>query len=135
MTCWTFCRKYLSDPTEDVQAATINLLADFLREIRNVSIVRRQLDEQAKAQTPFESLRQVDIQEKLPELTLDTSEKAVFISDNEYQSSYDSESALKDDYASTSNNDRDTGGMLLRWCTRRLETDSAMSQLGYLVKE
>ena len=31
-------RKYLSDPTEDVRVATENLLADFLKEIRDISI-------------------------------------------------------------------------------------------------
>lgn len=103
-------RKYLSDPTEDVRVATETLLADFLREIRDVSIVRRQLDNQAKAQTPAESLRHVDIQEKLPDLTLEASERAVFINDNDYHSNYDNESATKDDYASTNVDDRDIGG-------------------------
>ncbi|KAF5388338.1 hypothetical protein D9615_000638 [Tricholomella constricta] len=101
--------KYLSDPTEDVRVATETLLADFLREIRDVSIVRRQLEDQAKAQTPAESLRHVDMQENLPELTLETSERAVFINDNEYQSSHETDSAMKDDYASTNIDDRDIG--------------------------
>ena len=38
-------RKYLSDPTEDVRVATENLLADFLREIRDISEVRRRREE------------------------------------------------------------------------------------------
>ncbi|KAG6885610.1 hypothetical protein C0993_012357 [Termitomyces sp. T159_Od127] len=105
--------KYLSDPTEDVRVATETILADFLREIRDVCIVRRQLDEQAKGQTPSESLRHVDIgeKEKLPELTLETSEKAVFINDNE-QASFDCESLLKDDNASANVDDRNIGGAL-----------------------
>ncbi|KAF5363894.1 hypothetical protein D9756_000214 [Leucocoprinus leucothites] len=37
--------KYLSDPIEDVRIATENLLADFLREIRDVTYVSRHLDE------------------------------------------------------------------------------------------
>lgn len=101
--------KYLSDPTEDVRVATETLLADFLREIRDVSIVSRQLEEQAKAKTPAESLRHVDLPEKLPELTLETSERAVFINDNEYQSNYENDSTAKDDYASTDLDDRDIG--------------------------
>ncbi|KAF8076679.1 vacuolar protein 14 C-terminal Fig4p binding-domain-containing protein [Lyophyllum atratum] len=106
--------KYLSDPTEDVRVATETLLADFLREIRDVSIVRRQLDEQAnlKSQTPAESLRHVDIQEKLPDLTVETSERAVFINDNDYQPGYESDSAIKDDYSSTNVDERDTGAWL-----------------------
>lgn len=106
-------RKYLSDPTEDVRVATETILADFLREIRDVSIVRRQLDELGKGQTPSESLRHVDIgeKEKLPELTLEISEKAVFINDNE-QASFDGESLLKDDNASANIDDRNIGGTL-----------------------
>ncbi|GLB34076.1 putative vacuolar protein 14 C-terminal Fig4p binding [Lyophyllum shimeji] len=106
--------KYLSDPTEDVRVATETLLADFLREIRDVSIVRRQLDEQAslKAQTPAESLRHVDVHEKLPELTLETSERSVFINDNEYPSGDDSDAAQKDDCASTNIDERDTGAWI-----------------------
>ncbi|KAG6861565.1 hypothetical protein C0995_014861 [Termitomyces sp. Mi166 len=105
--------KYLSDPTEDVRVATETILADFLREIRDVSIVRRQLDEQAKGQTPAESLRHVDIgeREKLPELTLETSEKAVFINDHE-QASFDGESLSKDDNASASVDDRNIGAWI-----------------------
>ncbi|KDQ15363.1 hypothetical protein BOTBODRAFT_31687 [Botryobasidium botryosum FD-172 SS1] len=37
--------KYLSDPTEDVKVATENLLADFLREIREIAKVQQQRDE------------------------------------------------------------------------------------------
>jgi vacuole morphology and inheritance protein 14 len=40
-------RKYLSDPTEDVRVATENILADFLREIRHVTSVRKRAEEQA----------------------------------------------------------------------------------------
>ncbi|KAI5993628.1 vacuolar protein 14 C-terminal Fig4p binding-domain-containing protein [Pisolithus albus] len=39
--------KYLSDPTEDVRVATENLLADFVREIRDVSELRRRHEEVA----------------------------------------------------------------------------------------
>jgi vacuole morphology and inheritance protein 14 len=41
--------KYLSDPTEDVRVATENILADFLREIRQVTSVRKRAEEQAKS--------------------------------------------------------------------------------------
>ncbi|KAG5350482.1 hypothetical protein C0989_010837 [Termitomyces sp. Mn162] len=105
--------KYLSDPTEDVRVATETILADFLREIRDVSIVRRQLDEQAKGQTPAESLRHIDVgeKEKLPELTLETSEKVAFINDNE-QASFDGESLSKDDNASAATDDRNIGAWI-----------------------
>ncbi|KAG6854348.1 hypothetical protein C0991_007853 [Blastosporella zonata] len=104
--------KYLSDPTEDVRVATETLLADFLREIRDVSIVRRELDSQTKTQTPAESLQHSEIQEKLPELTLETSERAVFINDNEYPPSVDGESLVRDDGASTNVDDRDIGAWI-----------------------
>ncbi|KAG6817894.1 hypothetical protein H0H87_001726 [Tephrocybe sp. NHM501043] len=104
--------KYLSDPTEDVRVATETLLADFLREIRDVSIVRRELDSQAKIQTPAESLQHADVHEKLPELTLETSERAVFINDNEYPPSIDGESLVRDDAASTNVDDRDIGAWI-----------------------
>lgn len=107
-----FDRKYLSDPTEDIRVATETLLADFLREIRDVSIVRRQLDGQAKTKTPAESLSHIPVeptQEKPIDLTLENSERAVFIGDNDYQSNHDSE-AIKEDFASSNLDDRDTGG-------------------------
>ena len=34
-------RKYLSDPTQDVKVATENVLADFLRELREITILQR----------------------------------------------------------------------------------------------
>ncbi|KAH8984270.1 ARM repeat-containing protein [Lactarius akahatsu] len=41
--------KYLSDPTEDVRIAAENQLAEFLREIREVTIVRKHREEQQRA--------------------------------------------------------------------------------------
>ncbi|KAL1723502.1 vacuolar protein 14 C-terminal Fig4p binding-domain-containing protein [Schizophyllum commune] len=54
--------RYLSDPTEDVRVTTEILLADFLREIQDVSNVRHRTEEQARRQStdPAESLRQYD---------------------------------------------------------------------------
>jgi vacuole morphology and inheritance protein 14 len=105
------CRKYLSDPTEDVRVATETLLADFLREIRDVSYVRRQVEEQAKSKTPAESIRQADtVTDKLPELTLEDTEHAVFIGESDDRSDFDNDSSLKEDLTSDVD-DRDTGGM------------------------
>ena len=50
-------RKYLSDPTEDVRIAAENQLAEFLREIREVTIVRKHREEQ-------ERLREVEREER-----------------------------------------------------------------------
>ncbi|KAG9317824.1 vacuolar protein 14 C-terminal Fig4p binding-domain-containing protein [Chiua virens] len=41
--------KYLSDPTEDVRVATENILADFLREIRDISALRHRQEEIAES--------------------------------------------------------------------------------------
>ncbi len=41
-------RKYLSDPTEDVRIAAENQLAEFLREIREVTVVRKHREEQQR---------------------------------------------------------------------------------------
>ena len=38
-------RKYLSDPTEDVRVATENQLAEFLREIKEVTLVQKRYAE------------------------------------------------------------------------------------------
>ena len=41
-------RKYLSDPTEDVRIAAENQLAEFLREIREVTVVRKHREEEER---------------------------------------------------------------------------------------
>ncbi|KAF9480691.1 ARM repeat-containing protein [Pholiota conissans] len=75
--------KYLSDPTEDVRVATENLLADFLRELRDVTIVSQQLEQQGK-KTPAESLRRGRGDgEKLPDLTLENTERQLYMLENE----------------------------------------------------
>lgn len=103
--------KYLSDPTEDVRVATENLLADFLREIRDVTVVSRQLD-QYTMRTSVEFTRRADATlEKLPDLTLDNAERALFILENDDQSHQASESAVKED-SSPEINDRDTGAWI-----------------------
>ncbi|KAF8663444.1 hypothetical protein AX16_001014 [Volvariella volvacea WC 439] len=61
--------KYLSDPIEDVRVATETLLGDFLREIHNVAVVRKRMEEDAKSKTSGaeDSIRrseQNDIQEQ-----------------------------------------------------------------------
>ncbi|CAE6531334.1 unnamed protein product [Rhizoctonia solani] len=41
--------KYLSDPTEDVRVATENVLADFLLEIQEITIIQKRKEEKARA--------------------------------------------------------------------------------------
>ncbi|KAH9850815.1 ARM repeat-containing protein [Lenzites betulinus] len=79
--------KYLSDPTDDVRVATEGLLADFLREIKDVTLVRKRHEEQAKARreaTATESTRRNDAdKERLPDITMDHSERGAFIAEQD----------------------------------------------------
>ncbi|KAF8238983.1 ARM repeat-containing protein [Tricholoma matsutake] len=100
--------KYLSDPTEDVRVAAENILDEFLREIRGVSVVHHQLGEQIKTKTLVEPVSIDTMQERLPDLTLDTSERAVFIDENDDYPHHDNESAIKDDLVSNGD-ERGTG--------------------------
>ncbi|KIM46438.1 hypothetical protein M413DRAFT_314769 [Hebeloma cylindrosporum] len=94
--------KYLSDPTEDVRVATENLLADFLRELRDVTFVSRQLQQHAKLKTPTESVRRGEGDgEKLPDLTLENAERALYMLENDEHdsSAQDSQHGARDDSA------------------------------------
>ncbi|TFK43787.1 vacuolar protein 14 C-terminal Fig4p binding-domain-containing protein [Crucibulum laeve] len=105
--------KYLSDPTEDVRVATETLLADFLREIRDVAVVSQKLEEhlKTKGQAPAQSVRRPEMAlDRLPDLMLENSERSVFIGENDDQSLQDSESALKDE--ATDVDDTDTGAWI-----------------------
>ncbi|KAL1738101.1 armadillo-type protein, partial [Schizophyllum fasciatum] len=65
--------RYLSDPTEDVRVTTEILLADFLREIQDVSNVRHRTEEQVRTQStdPSDSLRRYDVTEAGSDLPVD----------------------------------------------------------------
>jgi vacuole morphology and inheritance protein 14 len=103
-------RKYLSDPTEDVRVATENLLADFLRELRDVTFVSRQFELHTKL-TPTESVRRGEGDgEKLPDLTLENAERALYMLENDEHDS----SALDSRDDSADVDMHDTGGEELR---------------------
>ncbi|KAF8306458.1 ARM repeat-containing protein [Clavulina sp. PMI_390] len=74
--------KYLSDPTEDVRVATENLMADFLREIRDISILnmRREL-KKAENMKATQVRRQAMNDDALPDITIEYPEKGVFMPD------------------------------------------------------
>lgn len=104
-------RKYLSDPTEDVRVATENLLADFLRELRDVTIVSQQLEQQGKLKTPAESIRRGKVDgEKLPDLTLENAERALYMMENDEhdRSTQSSQFGIRDDGSDV--DDQDLGG-------------------------
>ena len=104
--------KYLSDPTEDVRVATENLLADLLREIRDVTTVSRQLPQRPKSKTPAESLPRVETEvEVLPDLNLESAERALLMLENDEQetSAHGSQTSARN-AGSLEFDDRDIGG-------------------------
>ncbi|KAF8914235.1 vacuolar protein 14 C-terminal Fig4p binding-domain-containing protein [Gymnopilus junonius] len=104
--------KYLSDPTEDVRIATENLLADFLRELRDVTYVSRRLQQRSRAKPMAESVRRGDIDgEKLPDLTMENAERALYMLDNDEQdhSSHGSQAGGEEIYDV---DDRDAGAWM-----------------------
>ncbi len=114
-------RKYLSDPTDDVRVATERLLADFLREIRNVTIVQKQHQEALKAKREANALeasrRPESEKEKLPDITMDHPERATFIDDND--DVFDNDPGTPDE-KDTEQEPRDTGGELTGFAMRAL---------------
>lgn len=80
-----FTSKYLSDPTDDVRIATENLLADFLREIREVTMVQREYEARLKseADNDLQSRRTEADKDKLPDITIADSERAAFVPEND----------------------------------------------------
>ncbi|KAH9989128.1 vacuolar protein 14 C-terminal Fig4p binding-domain-containing protein [Russula vinacea] len=78
--------KYLSDPTEDVRIATENQLAEFLREIREVTIVRKHREEQERLREPKpEENNWVEaeaIQERSSDIAISDAERATALNGN-----------------------------------------------------
>lgn len=107
-----FPRKYLSDPTEDVRIATENLLADFLREIRDVTLVQRHHEDQLRVKRAAEAEhlpRSTDGEkEKLPDITMANSERAAFVPEYD-EESIDDDSTSPFDEKDGDFEDRDTG--------------------------
>ncbi|KAH8096728.1 ARM repeat-containing protein [Cristinia sonorae] len=86
--------KYLSDPTEDVRIATENLLGEFLREIRDVTLVQRHHEEELRAKREAEQAEQQARRAeadggKLPDITMAHSERAAFVPENDDTSSFE----------------------------------------------
>ena len=106
-------RKYLSDPIEDVRVATETLLGEFLREIQDVTVVRKRNEERLKSKKDKDLVeparRSEHTQDNLLDVVLTHSERAAFIS--EYDGVFDrgTESALKEESHSEADG-HDTGG-------------------------
>jgi len=112
-------RKYLSDPTEDVRIAAENQLAEFLREIREVTIVRKHREEQERLREakPEEKIRaEVEqIKERSSDLSVSSdTERVSFLNGNlPLASSSEAEKLNGDIEFDTS--ERDVGGTLHLW--------------------
>jgi vacuole morphology and inheritance protein 14 len=117
----TWDRKYLSDPTEDVRVATETILADFLREIRQITNVRKHHEEEVKAKQSIISAKQD--QEVTPDVTEKSEEpQAEFLAESVTSSAPPTYKEERD-----SIDDRDTGGKLgfafsrgflsITWCS------------------
>lgn len=104
--------KYLSDPTEDVRVATEAILSDFLREIRDITVVSKRAELQAT------SKRDVEEVDKFQENT-SMSERAEFIPEHDDS---DQEASYREDFNSDTEY-RDVGGeVLFIACTPVLES-------------
>jgi vacuole morphology and inheritance protein 14 len=99
--------------------ATETLLADFLREIRDVSIVRRRNEEHAKTKTDKEQsepIRRPDA-DKLPDITMSHPERAAFLQENDSNLSDSEEDAGFKDEIKAELDHRDNGGEVINTTT------------------
>ncbi|EJD01507.1 ARM repeat-containing protein [Fomitiporia mediterranea MF3/22] len=95
--------KYLSDPTEDVRVATENLLAEFLREMKEIAEVKKKTEEKVRhpreAET-YELGRRAD--DRLPDITMTHPERAAFLPEGDGLQTHEGENG-------TDINIKDTG--------------------------
>lgn len=80
-------------------------MADFLREIRDVTLVSRQFRQQVKSVEPN---RRADVDaDKLPDLTLENAERALYMLEHDEHSIHSSQRGIGEDGI-----DADAGGEL-----------------------
>ena len=106
-------RKYLSDPTEDVRIAAENQLAEFLREIREVTIVRKHREEQDRLREPKpeeNNWAEVEaIKERSSDIVISDTERATFLNGN-LPPAPSSESDKQNDEVELDVDERNVGG-------------------------
>ena len=121
-------RKYLSDATEDVRIATENQLAEFLREIREVTVVRKHREEQERLReaNPEESnwTEAEGTKERSADIAISDPDRATFHSNNLPLSS---ETEKQNDDLELDMNERNLGGMF----PRRVLADAHPMQTGF----
>lgn len=97
--------------------ATETLLADFLREIRDVSDVRRRNEERAKFKREKEQSepirRPTADSEKLPDITLTHSERGAFLLDHDGTVSDHEDAFSHRDEVKSEVDQRDSGGIVV----------------------
>jgi vacuole morphology and inheritance protein 14 len=108
-------RKYLSDPTEDVRIAAENQLAEFLREIREVTVVRKHREEQERLREakPEENnwTEAEGAKERSSDIAISDPDRAIFQSSNLPLSS---ETEKQNEDLELDTNERNLGGMFPR---------------------
>jgi vacuole morphology and inheritance protein 14 len=103
-------RKYLSDPTDDVRNATENLLGELLHEIQEITLTQRAHAQNLLGKRDGDFDRRTDgDREKLPDITMTTSERAEFLPEYD-EESVDDESRTPVDERYDDADTRDTGG-------------------------
>ena len=111
-------RKYLSDPTEDVRIAAENQLAEFLREIREVTIVRKHREEQEHLREPKPEENTWSeteaIKERSSDIAISDTERATYPNGN-LPLALSSETDKQNEEVALDINERNVGGMFL-WC-------------------
>ena len=128
-------RKYLSDPTEDVRIAAENQLAEFLREIREVTIVRKHREEEQGhlRETKPEEKPQPEIEQAKGQSSdisaMPDTERAPFLNDNPPLAP-SSEADKPNGEDDLDMHERDVGGTF-HLC---VQTDTHFVQIGSRVK-
>jgi len=112
-------RKYLSDPTEDVRIAAENQLAEFLREIREVTIVRKHREEQERFREakPEEKIRaEVEqIKERPSDVSVSSDTERVSFLNGNLPPAPSSEAEKPNGDIEFDTSERDVGGTLHLW--------------------
>lgn len=112
-------RRYLADPTDDVRIATEHLLSLLLKEIQDIRMSQHAHELELKAKQDAESdntSRRADVEkEKLPDITMATSERVEFVPEYD-EESLDDEARTPVDEKYDDIDSRDVGGESRRHC-------------------
>lgn len=112
-------RRYLADPTDDVRNATEQLLGDLLREVQEITMTQHNHERELRAKREADldqHLRRTEGErEKLPDITMATSERVEFVPEYD-EESIDDESRTPVEERDGEMDVRDAGGTLRGQC-------------------